>query len=121
MKDKWCYSWNEENFRGSFDSEEEAIKAARKEGPNAPYVYIGTCTECTLGWPGISASDVIEAISENLYEQCGEAAQRFDVSSEDEAALDNVLNEVIEKWIEDRNIKAGCYCVLDAEKVWLKD
>ena len=64
MKDKWCYSWNEENFRGSFDSEEEAIKAAREEGSNAPYVYIGTCTECTLGWPGISASDVIEAISE---------------------------------------------------------
>lgn len=38
MKDKWCYSWNEENFRGSFDSEEEAIKAAKEEGPNAPYV-----------------------------------------------------------------------------------
>lgn len=56
-----------------------------------------------------------------MYEQCGNAADGFDVSSEDEAALDNELNEVIERWIKDRNIKAGCYCVLDAEKVWLKN
>lgn len=116
---KWCYSWNDENFYGKYDTMEEALIDAKKDNPDAEFVIVGTRTDVELSWSGFDAEDVINAIEEDLYEEVGDAVESFEVSADDEVKLGEILDEAIKKWIEQCNIKANCYKVLDSEEVEL--
>jgi len=119
MNKIYCYGWDEETFYGKFDTELEAIEEARGERPEAEEVYIGTCTEPTLRW---SAGEeyIIDSILNNLSEDVGEAAENFEIELGDEKELERMINETVETWIEQNEIKPSCYAVLDAHVVELK-
>lgn len=118
MNGKYCYSWNDENYNGSFDTEREAIADAKIDRPYAEYVYIGTCTEPTLRWHS-NEERIIESIIDNLSEDVGEAADNFEVSTADELELARMIDEVVATWIEQQGIKPSCYMVLDGHRVTL--
>ncbi len=118
MGELYCYSWNEENYYGSYDTEKEAIEEAKEERPEATYVFIGTCTEPTLKWNSYEEY-IIESISENLGEDVGEAAENFEVDSEDEIELARMIDKTVKTWIAQNKIKPSCYMVLDGHRVEL--
>ena len=118
MDGKYCYSWNEECYFGSFDTAVEAIEEAKEERPEAECVFIGTCTEPTLKWNS-NEENIIESITENLEGEVGEAAENFEVSTSDELSLAKMIDEVVAKWILENNIKPSCYTVQDGHKVYL--
>lgn len=116
MNKKYCYSWDNERYQGKYSTEEKALDAAKKDRPEADSVYIGTCTEPELRWN--SCEDyIIESIEEHLSDDVGEAAENFDVSTEDEMELAGMIDDAVGKWIEQNNITPNCYSVLDGHLV----
>ncbi|MBU5331432.1 hypothetical protein KQI61_04420 [Anaerocolumna aminovalerica] len=118
MKKQYCYSWNDEIYHGRFDTEQEAIDHAKKDDEYAEYVYIGTCTEPKLRWCS-NEEQIIESILDNLAEDMGEASESFEVNRTDELVLANMIDETVQRWISECEIKPSCYIVLDGHKVEL--
>lgn len=116
---KYCYSRDGEIYFGEFDTEEEAIEEAKESYPDDEDVYIGTCTEPILRWVS-HENQIIDSIIDNLSEDCGEFAENFDVSEEQEIKLGKMIDETVKAWIEQENIKPNCYQVLDGHIVSLK-
>ena len=116
MNEKYCYSWNEENYYGSFDTELEAIGDAKGDRPDAEWVFIGTCQEPELKWSS-NEEEIIESILENLEDEVGEASENFEISIPDEIILAKMIDETVAMWIEENNIKPSCYKVIDGHKV----
>ena len=116
----YCYSFDGERYYGEFESEDEAIKAAKRDDPDRNNVYIGTATEPVLRWNS-NEEQIIESIMDNLADDVGEWAENFDVSSEDELALAKMIDEAVEAWINQNKIHPNCYQVLDDHEVSLKD
>lgn len=131
---EWAYSFNGEHYSGTYSSKEEAIKDARREvedDKTLPFpaehrtLYIGIAIEPPITWSDM-AENYIESMQENLDEY-GEWAELFDgqVSREDETDLDRRLNETVQKWIKERNIKPGFFTVESVEEMdiseWYKE
>lgn len=113
---KWVYSLNEELFQsGYYNTKEECIEAAKEELPDMT-IFIGQCETPEFDW-NICAEDYIEDIANDLYDQVGEVADCFEVSDNQEKALDEMLKETVEKWIATYNIQPCCYKVVNIEKI----
>ena len=121
MSGNYCYSWNGEDYsNGLFDTEEEAIEDARSSDPDAEEVWIGTATEPTLTWNS-NEEEIIESIHENLADECGDYAESFEISTEDELDLATMIDETVKKWIDKHKIKPSCYTVIDGGLYVLKE
>lgn len=118
MNGEYCYSWNGECYHGEFNTEQEALEAAKTDRPYNEEVWIGTATEPSLIF-NTNEDYIIESLTENLYDQCGEFAENFTVSEEDEKRLGEMLKETVERWIEERKITPSCFTVLDGRLVGL--
>jgi len=118
MSEKYCYSWNEENYYGSFDTELEAVGDAKGDRPDEEYVFIGTCEEPKLKWSS-NEEEIIESMGDNLADEVGEASENFEISRSDELILAKMIDEVVETWIIENDIKPSCYKVIDGHKVEL--
>ena len=116
---KYCHSRDGEFYWGEFDTEEEAIEDAERSYPNDENVYIGTCIKPTLRWIS-NEEQIVDSIIENLSEDVGEVAENFEVASEQEVKLGRMIDETVEAWIAQENIKPNCYQVLDGHIVSLK-
>jgi hypothetical protein len=118
MNGNYCYSKDGEHYFGAFDTEEEALEDAKGSYPNDKSIYIGTCTEPKLRWNS-NEEYVIESMMECLDEEVGEAAENFEVSTEEELELARMINAAVEAWILQEEIKPSCYKVLDGHVVVL--
>ena len=126
---KWAYSFNGEEYTGSFDSKAEAIKEARAEwgdrdtaiSPMPEKLYAGIEVEPPITWCDMG-ENYVESMQEQLDEY-GEWAELFDgqVTNEDIEELDKSLNAAVEKWIKDRNIKPGFFIVDAVEEINIAD
>ena len=121
--ERYCYSWNGEDYYGCYDSIEEALEDARYEHKENRYnvedVYIGTCTDVTLDWNS-NEEKIIESIYYFLEDEIGEWAENFEVTIEQELELAKRIDATVEQWIRDMGIKPSCYQVLDGHLVPLK-
>lgn len=117
-KCEYCYSWDGEMYYGQYKSEQEALNEAKKDRKDAKQVYVGTCTDPILRW-SINEEDIIESIGENLCEDVGEAAENFEITIEQEIELAKMIDETVEAWIKQEQIKPSCYKVLDGHIVEL--
>ncbi len=117
LQDKYCYSLNQEEFYGDFDTKEAAIEQGKEEAleEGQHEFFIGVCEEYT---PSVSAWQVIESIQEDAYDKHGEYSQAYldDVSNEHKEELQDKLNEVLSKWIEEHNYIPDFWGVKDVEK-----
>ena len=122
--ERYCYSWNDEDYNGCYDSVEEALEEAREEAKEFRYnvedVYIGTCTDVTLDWNS-NEEKIIESMYDLLENEVGECAENFEISIEEELELARRIDKTVEQWIKDMNIKPNCYQVLDGHLVTLKE
>lgn len=115
---KYCYSLNEEDFTGAYDSIEEAKGAGEEaaiEEEQDTY-FVGQCREIV---PYISAWRILDQLQEDAYEEVGEPSENYldNVKDEQKDELEKVLNEVLHQWFEKYNLKLDFYGVDNVEEV----
>lgn len=117
-KTRYCWSSDGEYYNGSFNTEQEAVEDA-KETVNdfCEEVYVGTCEEPVLSW---NSEEIIESIYDNLYEECGEVSESFEITREQELELVNRIDKCVEQWIKDMKIKPNCWTVVNEHLVKLR-
>jgi hypothetical protein len=101
---KWTYNdvddgiWSNDDF----ETEEEAVKYGREAtlDEENDCFYIGQIVPFV---PSVDAAMIIDSISENACEECGESADGYldYVDKKDIAKLAVRLNEVLDKWLTD--------------------
>lgn len=123
MENKWCYSLNDENYEGAFDTKEEAIEAAKEEFINdcltlheGTEFFVGQVVNPTISF---DAERIIEEIDENFFAQCGEYADGWysGISNEDEKILQDKMEELLVWWVEKTNNKPCFYRVENVERI----
>ena len=94
---KYCYSFDEERFNGSCDSFADAYAEAFNFDKDAEFVYIGEIREPTE-WitPDTIGEDIDERISEALGEECGEAAECFSLTNDQQRDIGALVLNYIE-------------------------
>ncbi|WP_236880708.1 hypothetical protein [Clostridioides difficile] len=126
QKDVWLYSWDDECFGyDEYESKEEAVEAAREElknlGEIKRWVYIGRKEEADI--PDIDASDALECIQNRIDDEYGECGEDWleNIHAEDILILENRINEVFKKWIDDFEYKPYWFAVRDIEEIELNE
>lgn len=119
-KARYCWSVDGEYYTGDFNTEQKAIKDAKEcVGDICEEVYIGTCEKVVLSW-NCNEEEIIESMYDNLYEECGEASENFNVTREQELELANRINRCVKQWIKDMKIKPNCWGVVNEHLVKLR-
>lgn len=103
---QWMYNfgdeehWNECEY---FDTKEEAVDAGRAEAiaREESQYQVGQIVDFV---PRISAEYVLEQISEDAYEECGDNVGDYPFTNkEDQQKLQEMLDEVLERWMDKTN------------------
>lgn len=103
---QWMYNfgdeehWNECEY---FNTREEAIDAGREEAiaREESQYQVGQIVDFV---PRISAEYVLEQISEDAYEECGDNVGDYPFTNkEDQQKLQEMLDEVLERWMDKTN------------------
>lgn len=119
-KTRYCWSSDGEYYNGSFNTEQEAIEDAKECVEDiCEEIYVGTCKEPVLSWNSIEEK-IIESMYDNLYEECGESSENFQITREQELELANRIDKCVEQWIKDMKIKPNCWAVINEHLVKLR-
>lgn len=112
------YGWDNDEF----DTKEEAIEAGIRyfKEYNYDYIYIGEWFNFTLELC-THAEDVIEDIACYLDNEFGDidAGTSFinSISSENEARLQELLDDAFNKWVEECNITCPVHSIDNIERI----
>ena len=118
----WEYSENEEFWNhGLFDTVEECIQDA-KENYDIESGETITIGEAVWYEPQVWASDVLEDLEQEAYEEYGECAEGWDTFDykKDREKLDELsdqLTEVVKAWLEKYNRKPYFYRIHNIEVI----
>lgn len=119
-KIRYCWSYDGEYYNGDYNTEQEAIEDAKERVKDTcEEVYLGTCKEPVLSWNS-NEEKIIESMYDNLYEECGEASENFEITREQELELANRINKCVKRWIKDMKIKPNCWTVVNEHLVKLR-
>lgn len=114
MSDKWCYSWDGEDYsNGLYESEKEAIDKAREEN-SLGEVWIAKGYKPELRW-SFAEDEILVSMEESLTDDCGEYAEcALDhVTEEQQKDLSNMIDEAIQSWVKKHNIEPQCWAICD--------
>lgn len=107
----FAWSNNDEVFHnGTFDTLEECLEDARVNSVS-PVVYVGETKEPDVRLDGFGG-DIVDTITDTLYDEVGECCDSFSPGKEEIKELDEQVQEVVKKWLE----KVGgfsCFKVVD--------
>lgn len=114
--------WNKDTF----ETIEECVEDAKKHYfiGCGDVIYIGECKPATIG--GIYLDDVLERVEEDMYEQVGDVAYDWDISStkgpyENRQSIYDKYNKKLEKLVKDyiKEIEEGSkfYTVTNVQEV----
>lgn len=111
------YSWsnnkNDEVWEnGRFDSIEECIEDAKKQGYKmGEIIAIGKCVDFETY---VDAGDVIEILQEQAYEQCGEVSEGWiDWKADNVNVLSERLTKCINDWLKETKQEPCFYTIRD--------
>jgi hypothetical protein len=117
---KWCYSFNEENFEGDFETKEQAIEEAiwyyKDYEKDQDFIWIGQTKNISLG---VNIDSIIEDLSEEAYDEAGEYAEDYlsDVTLSHQKVLEERLNEVMVAWMKEFKYEPNFWAVTNVEKI----
>lgn len=117
---KWCYSFNEENFEGDFETKEEAIAEAiwyyKDDEKDQDFIWIGQTKAISLG---VNVDRIIEDLGEEAYDQAGEYAEDYltKVASSHQKVLEERLNEVLVAWMKEFKYEPNFWTVTNIRKI----
>ncbi|HBH0165151.1 TPA: hypothetical protein KR288_002476 [Clostridioides difficile] len=121
-KDLWLYSWDDEHFNSDeYESKKEAIKAAKMK-KCGKYVYVGKKEEVG-GLPDLDVENILWNVQEEIDDEYGEVGDGWilNIKKEHIDILNNRVNEVLSKWVDEFGYKPKWSIVSDTERVKLKD
>ncbi|MDR1884282.1 MAG: hypothetical protein LBR26_16100 [Prevotella sp.] len=108
----YVWSFNPEHFiSGYYDSPEECINAARSEREKHTVVYIGSPQEPGINLSGLG-DDIIDRITDELYQEVGGCADFFSPSSDSKAELNAEIEKTVKQWLEKQG-GYSCFKVVD--------
>lgn len=112
-KKMFVWSKNSETFRnGRFETLDDCIADARVNS-EASAVYVGETEEPSVRLDGFGG-DIVDTITDALYDEVGECCDSFSPSKDEIKELDEQIQEVVKKWLE----KAGgfsCFKVVGVQ------
>jgi hypothetical protein len=117
---KWCYSFNEEDFEGDFETKEDAIGEAiyyyKDCEEDQDFIWIGQAKEISFG---VDVDTIIENLGEDAYDQVGEYAKDYlyDVTTSHQAILEERLNEVLVTWMKEFKYEPNFWTVENVQKI----
>ena len=108
---KYCYSTNEENYKGDYDSAEEAAYEAFATDGDLESVFVGRVTDPTEWMTDYRVGDRIrEWLIDDLSDQCGEVADNFSLTKDE--VMD--LGKTVLEWVKNHG-GFRCYGVADVK------
>ena len=118
---RWTYqlSWEDMWQHDTYDTKEEAIEVGIREAKEnrCTIIFIGQTLADVE--PCVDTDVVIENIQENMQEEFGEYAEDYldNIKEEERKDLDNKLNAVLQKWLEDNKYEPDFYHIINIEKI----
>lgn len=112
---KWCFSFNEEDFQGNYDTKYEAIEVAKDYIDDEKVFWIGQTKEVSLG---INIDYILDDLNDQAYQQVNYHADDFlhDVTDEHHVELEEQLNKKLLDWIY-KYYKPNFYSVKNIEMI----
>lgn len=117
---RWVYTYSNPDgwwiIDDSYISEQEAIKAAKENGPENASFYVGRCSRMSI--PEIDVDILLERIDEEFAEEADlyDGDGLFDAISQNSInELAKELNKVFTDWCLRHNIKSNSYRILDVK------
>jgi hypothetical protein len=117
---KWCYSFNEENYEGDFETKEQAIAEAiyyyKDDERDQDFIWVGQTKNISLG---VNVDRIIEDLGEEAYDEVGEYAEDYltDVTLSHQKVLEERLNEVLVTWMKEFKYEPNFWTVTNVEKI----
>ncbi len=118
MSDKWAYSYNEQDYHGTFDSPEEATSEALDGYEEA---WIGRCVYPESPEDYVDADLVLEHICCQDEFSTEYAEDWPDATSDQRDELTGSLRTVIRDWIKKHDLKPLFFTVEDVRRVSVDD
>jgi hypothetical protein len=124
---KWTYElFNEEVWTSgeNFDTKEEAIEAGREaikdDKLEIDFFWIGQIVDYI---PTINEYRIIDDLVEDAAEQCGEVSDSFldGMTEEQIKQLGLLLNETLNKWLEETKNQPNFYRIVNVESIAVKE
>jgi hypothetical protein len=117
---KWCYSFNEENFEGDFDTKEQAIDEAiwyyKDDEKDQDFIWVGQIKPVSVG---VNIDSLLEQLGEEAYEEAGEYAEDYltNVTLSHQKILEQRLNNVLVAWMKEYNYEPNFWAVENVKKI----
>jgi hypothetical protein len=117
---KWCYSFNEENYEGDFDTKEQAIEEAiwyyKDDEKDQDFIWVGQTKDVSIG---VNVDSLLEQLGEEAYDQVGEYAEDFltNVTLNHQKILEQRLNNVLVAWMKEFNYETNFWTVENVQKI----
>ena len=121
---QWMYNfgdeehWNECEY---FNTKDEAVESGREEAiaREEESYQIG---QLQMFEPKISASSILEQISEDAGEQCGDNIGDYPyTNNEDEKKLQDMFDEVLERWMDKTNNRPTFFTIKKVEEITVNE
>ena len=113
--DRWCYGRTDEYFSDDFPTKLDAIKACKEDLEGG---YIGRIVNLEFDEEDICYDEIAYHLQERLYDEVGEAAENWVLTSEQEIELSKIIAKDIIDYINKNDLQPKCYKVVDIEEVF---
>ncbi len=117
---RWAISNDGEYYDGFYNTKEEAVQAGIEEcDEDLESFWVGETYEPEVESPAgdIIAEHILERIQDDLDVEGGEFAENFSVTDEQIDQLGNILEQAVNQWIKDNDIKPGFFLVRNSELI----
>ncbi|MEK4025805.1 hypothetical protein [Sporosarcina sp. FSL W7-1283] len=120
-KEQWMHNEIEDLWMNceTFNTKQEAIEAGREEYKGErTHFFVGRQEKISYT-PSVDVGRILEDISENVYDEVGEAAGDYldDVREKDHSELEEKMNAVLSDWMKAHKYEPNYYLVINIEEV----
>ena len=112
---RWCYGMTDEYFSDDFPTKLDDIEACKEDLQGG---YIGRIVEVEFEEKDINYDETAYHLYELLYDEVGEAAENWVLTSEQEIELSKIIAKDIIDYINKNDLQPKCYKVVDIEEVF---
>lgn len=125
---KWMCEFHDEEWWSDceeFDTKEEAIKYGKEvsKDDDLSGFWVGQCVPYKISDSFIEYVDVTEKLSENVYDNIGEAAYEYlnDVKEEHLKILNNKLQKVLIDWLKEYKYEPNFFSIINTSWIELEE
>ena len=113
--DRWCYGVTDEYFTDDFPTKLDAIKACKEDLEGG---YIGRIVNLEFDENDICYDETGYRLQERLYDEVGDVAENWVLTTEQELELSRILTKTIIEYINKNHLQPTVYKVVDIEEVF---